>query len=93
MDPKSAPEKVLRSARKLREGIVLSDHMTKTRVVKVSWNSQHARYQKVLRRSTHFYAHDEKNASHVGDRVEIMETRPISKLKRWRVTRILEKSA
>jgi small subunit ribosomal protein S17 len=92
MDLKKAAERILRSARKVREGIVLSDHMTKTRVVKVSWSSQHARYQKVLQRSTHFYAHDEKDESHVGDRVEIMETRPISKLKRWRVTRILEKS-
>jgi small subunit ribosomal protein S17 len=79
----------LRAARKLREGVVISDKMNKTRVVKVSWHSQHDRYQKVLRRFTQLYAHDEKNDSHTGDRVEVMETRPLSKLKRWRITRVL----
>ncbi len=83
----------LRSARKVREGVVLTDKMDKTRVVLVSWNTTHARYHKVLRRKSRFYAHDEKNASHVGDRVEIVETRPLSKLKRWRISQILEKSA
>jgi small subunit ribosomal protein S17 len=79
----------LRAARKLRDGVVVSDKMNKTRVVKVSWHSQHGRYQKVMRRYTQLYAHDEKNDSHTGDRVELMETRPLSKLKRWRITRVL----
>jgi len=87
-----APES-LRTARKMREGVVVSDKMDKTRVVLVSWSTTHSRYHKVLRRSSRFHAHDEKNEAHAGDRVEIMETRPLSRLKRWRITRILEKSA
>ena len=87
------PPPELRSARKVREGVVVSDKMDKTRVVKVSWHSRHPRYQKVLRRFTQLYAHDEKNDSHMGDRVEVMETRPLSKLKRWRVTRVVLKAA
>ena len=83
----------LRQARKVREGMVVSDKMDKTRVVVVSWNTTHPRYRKVLRRSSRFYAHDEKNESHAGDRVAIMETKPFSKLKRWRITQVLEKSA
>jgi len=87
------PPQGLRPARKVREGVVVSDKMNKTRVVKVSWTTTHPRYHKVLRRSGSFYAHDEKNDAHAGDRVEIMETRPLSKLKRWRITRILGKNA
>jgi small subunit ribosomal protein S17 len=83
----------LRQARKVKEGIVVSDKMDKTRVVVVSWNTTHPRYHKVLRRKSRFHAHDEKNESHMGDRVEIMETKPMSKLKRWRVTQVLEKGA
>jgi len=79
----------LRNARKLREGVVVSDKMNKTRVVKVSWHSRHPRYQKVMRRFSQLYAHDEKNDSHAGDRVEVMETRPLSKLKRWRIVRVV----
>jgi len=82
----------LRQARKVREGVVVSDKMDKTRVVVVSWNTTHSRYKKVLRRSTRFHAHDEKNESHTGDRVQIVETRPMSKLKRWRIAQVLEKS-
>ena len=85
--------KDLRAARKLREGVVLSDKMDKTRVIKVSWHSRHPKYLKVMRRSTKLYAHDEKNDSHTGDRVEVMETRPLSKQKRWRITRILGRAA
>ena len=81
----------LRQARKIKEGVVVSDKMDKTRVVVVSWDSTHPRYRKVLRRTSRFHAHDENNVSHTGDRVEIMETKPMSKLKRWRVTQILEK--
>ena len=83
----------LRQARKVREGMVVSDKMDKTRVVVVSWNTTHPRYHKVLRRSSRFYADDEKNESHAGDRVQIMETKPLSKLKRWRVAQVLEKGA
>ncbi len=90
---KTAPEAPdFRSARKLREGVVVSDKMDKTRVVLVSWNTTHSLYHKVLRRSSRFYAHDEKNESHTGDKVQIMETKPLSKLKRWRITQVLEKS-
>jgi small subunit ribosomal protein S17 len=93
MQPK-APEMPtdLRQARKMREGVVVSDKMDKTRVVLVSWNTTHARYHKVMRRSGRLYAHDEKNESHSGDRVQIVETKPLSKLKRWRVAQILEKA-
>ena len=87
------PPEGLRQARKAREGVVVSDKMAKTRVVVVSWNTTHPRYHKVLRRSSRFYAHDEKNESHTGDRVQIVETKPLSKLKRWRVAQVLEKGA
>ena len=94
MSAKAAPAPVvLRQARKVRAGVVVSDKMDKTRVIRVSWNTTHPRYHKVLRRASRFYAHDEKNESHLGDQVEIMETKPLSKLKRWRVTKVLEKSA
>ena len=89
----AAPVHELRTARKVRVGRVVSDKMDKTRVVEVLWNTTHPRYRKVLRRSSRFYAHDEKNESHTGDKVEIMGTRPLSRLKRWRVMRVLEKSA
>ena len=82
-----------RGARKTREGVVVSDKMNKTRVVLVSWHTTHPRYHKVLRRTTRFHAHDEKNDAHTGDRVEIIETRPLSRLKRWRIVRVLEKGA
>lgn len=87
------PPTDLRPARKVREGVVVSDKMDKTRVVLVSWHTTHPRYRKVIRRSSRFYAHDEKNDAKSGDRVEIMETRPFSKLKRWRITRVLERNA
>ena len=87
------PPEGLRPARQVRVGVVVSDKMNKTRVVKVAWKTTHPRYHKVLRRSNHFYAHDEKNDAHTGDRVEMMETRPLSRLKRWRITRVLEKNA
>ena len=93
MDPKSPEAPVgLRQARKVREGLVASDKMDKTRVVVVSWNTTHARYGKVLRRTSRCYAHDEKNESHAGDRVRIMETRPLSKLKRWRLKNVIQKA-
>jgi small subunit ribosomal protein S17 len=66
--------------------------MNKTRVVEVVRTFRHPAYKKVMRRSTKFYAHDEKGQSHVGDKVKIMETRPMSKLKRWRLVEIVEKA-
>ena len=93
MEQKAAVETPdFRPVRKVKEGVVVSDKMDKTRVVVVSWNTTHSRYHKVMRRVTRFYAHDEKNESHMGDRVQIMETKPMSKLKRWRVAQILKKS-
>ena len=79
-----------RGRRKTRLGLVVSNRMAKTVVVKVERRTQHPLYGKVVIRSNKFKAHDEQNCD-IGDRVEIMETRPMSKEKRWRVTRIVEK--
>ena len=81
-----------RGERKVREGYVVSDKMDKTVVVEVEDRVKHALYGKVLRRSSKINAHDEANAAGVGDRVLIMETRPLSATKRWRVVEILEKA-
>jgi len=81
-----------RTARKVREGLVVSDKMDKTVVVSVEDHVKHALYGKVLRRSTKLKAHDEANSCGVGDRVLLMETRPLSATKRWRVVEILEKA-
>lgn len=83
-------DNVRQTRRKVREGIVVSNKMDKTVVVLVERLVQHPLYGKVVRRSERFKAHDE-HACDQGDRVEIMETRPLSKTKRWRVTRIIEK--
>jgi small subunit ribosomal protein S17 len=80
------------SHRKVREGLVVSDKMDKTVVVEVEDRVKHALYGKVLRRSSKVKAHDENNAAGIGDRVSIMETRPLSATKRWRVVEILEKA-
>ncbi|OGX34966.1 MAG: 30S ribosomal protein S17 [Omnitrophica WOR_2 bacterium RIFCSPHIGHO2_02_FULL_52_10] len=69
--------------RKFLQGTVISDKMNKTRVVQVTWVSKHAKYQKVVRSASKYKAHDEKNETKVGDVVRIMETRPLSKEKRW----------
>lgn len=79
-----------RNSRKVREGVVFSTKMDKTVVIKIERRVQHPLYGKVVRRTTKFKAHDLIGCDE-GDRVEIMETRPISKEKRWRVTRIVEK--
>lgn len=79
--------------RKTRVGRVVSDKMEKTRVVVVERTFRHPRYERVVKRSTRFKAHDEKNESHVGDRVLILETRPLSKDKRWRIQEILERAS
>lgn len=81
-----------RGRRKLRSGHVVSDSMDKTVVVAVETLVRHPLYGRIVRRTTKFKAHDENNECGVGDIVEIMETRPISKEKRWRVARIVEKA-
>jgi small subunit ribosomal protein S17 len=81
-----------RSYRKIREGLVVSDKMDKTVVVAVEDRVKHALYGKIIRRTTKYKAHDEANACGVGDRVRLMETRPLSATKRWRVVEILEKA-
>ncbi len=79
--------------RKTRQGIVVSDKMNKTVVVRVERLTRHPQYNRVIRRAKKFKAHDELNQCSVGDIVEIMETRPLSKDKRWRVTEIVRKAA
>ncbi|GAB2484689.1 MULTISPECIES: 30S ribosomal protein S17 [Nocardiopsis] len=81
-----------RNYRKVREGYVVSDKMDKTVVVEVEDRIKHAMYGKVIRRTTKYKAHDEANSCGVGDRVRLMETRPLSATKRWRVVEILEKA-
>jgi small subunit ribosomal protein S17 len=75
--------------KKTREGVVVSDKMTKTRVVLIERVFRHPRYERVITRSKRLKAHDELNASKVGDRVLIEETRPLSKEKRWRILQVL----
>jgi small subunit ribosomal protein S17 len=85
-------ESTPRSTRKVREGLVVSDKMEKTVVVSVEDRVKHALYGKVLRRTNKLKAHDEQNQCGIGDRVLIMETRPLSATKRWRVVQVLEKA-
>jgi small subunit ribosomal protein S17 len=80
------------NARKVREGLVTSSGMDKTAVVTVSTRKPHPRYKKSMARSTKLYVHDEENTLNVGDRVRVGETRPLSKLKRWRILEILERA-
>lgn len=88
--PESETQK--RHFRKAREGLVVSDKMNKTVVVLVEDHVKHPMYGKVIRKSSRLKAHDEANACGVGDRVLLMETRPLSATKRWRVVEILEKA-
>ena len=81
-----------RSARKVREGNVVSDKMDKTVVVAVIERIRHPKYGKFMMRTKKLYAHDEANDAHVGDKVRVMETRPLSKNKRWRVVEVLERA-
>lgn len=81
-----------RNLRKTRVGVVVSDKMDKTIVVAVKDSVQHPLYKKIMKRTVKFKAHDEKNECGVGDRVEIMETRPISADKHWRLVQIIEKA-
>ena len=99
--PEAAPEQVMaeiskttsdRGRRKVREGYVVSDKMDKTVVVAVQDRVKHKLYGKVLRQTTRLKAHDEENSAGLGDRVIVMETRPLSATKRWRLVTILEKA-
>jgi small subunit ribosomal protein S17 len=81
-----------RPQRKMRLGIVTSDRMDKTVVVQITQTIRHPLYPKIYRRRKNLYAHDETNAVKVGDTVRVMETRPLSKLKRWRVVEVLERA-
>ena len=85
-------QQVTRNTRKTREGLIVSDKMDKTVVVAVEDRVKHALYGKVLRRTSKLKAHDEQNECGMGDRVLIMETRPLSATKRWRVVEILERA-
>ena len=80
-----------RNLRKTRVGIVVSDKMDKTIVVAIKDNVRHPLYKKIIKRTYKLKAHDEENTCKVGDKVEVMETRPLSKTKRWRLVRIIEK--
>ena len=77
--------------RKFLSGEVVSDKMNKTRVVQVHWSSKHPKYHKIVRMAVKYKAHDEKNESKTGDMVKIMETRPLSKDKRWVILEIVKK--
>ncbi len=91
-DVQAQAARVGRGYRKTREGYVVSDKMQKTVVVSVEDRVKHPKYGKVIRRTTKYRAHDEAGECGVGDRVLLMEIRPVSATKRWRVARILEKA-
>ena len=80
------------SRRRTLQGIVVSDKMNKTRVVQVKWRAKHLKYQKINTKANKFKAHDEKNETKTGDTVLMMETRPISRDKRWIIKEILQKA-
>ncbi|MDI2126883.1 MULTISPECIES: 30S ribosomal protein S17 [Streptomycetaceae] len=92
MSEKTEMTETTRGFRKTREGLVVSDKMDKTVVVAVEDRVKHPLYGKVIRRTSKLKAHDEQNACGVGDRVLLMETRPLSASKRWRIVEILEKA-
>ena len=84
--------KIERNSRKVREGVVVSNKMDKTIVVAVKDKMKHPLYKKTINKTTKFKAHDENNECGIGDMVEISETRPLSKEKRWRLVRVIEKA-
>ena len=88
-NPEATPE---RNLRKSREGVVVSNKMNKTIVIAIVERIRHQKYEKFITRTKKLYAHDETNSAQLGDRVRVMETRPLSKLKRWRVIEILERA-
>ena len=81
----------MREPRTKKVGVVVSDRMAKTAIVAVERMVRHPAYKRIVRRTSRFFAHDERNEAHVGDQVEIVETRPMSKNKRWRIARIIAK--
>ena len=81
-----------RNLRKTRVGIVASDKMDKTVVVAIEDNVKHPLYKKIMKRTINFKAHDEENACRIGDKVQVMETRPLSKDKHWRVVKVIEQA-
>ena len=81
-----------RNARKTREGVVVSNKMNQTAVVAIVERVRHPKYAKFLNRTKKLYAHDEKNDVNIGDKVRVAETRPLSKLKRWRIVEVLERA-
>ncbi|HQV52722.1 MAG: 30S ribosomal protein S17 [Flavobacteriales bacterium] len=90
--PETATAAVDRNLRKERVGIVTSDKMTKSVTVKVERRVMHKKYGKFVKLSSKFMAHDEKDEAHIGDTVRIMETRPVSKSKRWRLVEVIERA-
>ncbi len=92
MSEENSSPSLVRGRRKIRQGKVVSDKMQKTVVVSVEQRVRHPLYGKIVRRTSRFKAHDEENICQEGDTVEIMETRPLSKEKSWRVVRIVEKA-
>lgn len=92
MSTPSEPTAAAATGPKTVVGVVTSDKMQKTRAVKVARLEKHPRYAKYIRRHTTFYMHDEKEESHLGDTVRIVETRPLSKTKRWRLLEIVTRS-
>ncbi len=82
----------LRARRKVRTGVVVSDKMDKTVLVRIDRSFRHPLYAKTVKHSSKLAAHDERNDAHVGDTVRVMETRPLSKTKRWRVVEIVERA-
>ncbi len=88
----NAAEPERANARKVREGLVVSDAMDATVIVAVIERVRHPRYGKTVQRTKRLYAHDAENSAKVGDRVRVVETRPLSKLKRWRLAEVLERA-
>ncbi len=82
----------MRNLRKERQGVVYSNKMYKTITVAIKWKEKHPIYGKFVRKKKKYHAHDEKNECSIGDTVKIMETRPLSKLKRWRLVEIIERA-
>jgi small subunit ribosomal protein S17 len=91
-DSNETNETTRTNPRKIREGIVISDKMNSTLVVAVNERVSHPRYGKTVQRTKKLYVHDEKNEAKIGDKVRVQETRPLSKLKRWRLTEVVERA-
>ena len=92
MSDQGTTEQAERGRRKVRTGVVVSDAMDKTVLVRIDRQVRHPLYGKIVRRSSKLAAHDEQNDAHVGDTVRVVETRPLSKTKRWRVVEIVERA-